>query len=310
MPFGLRNCPVIFIAMMHDFKALWESQCEEHEIEVDSDNGSNIIMDDVIQFAVGDFTIKIIARCVCMIARKYNLTWKLKKCRQFPDKVEFVGVDIAKNGNTPAESKKARLSAWALPKIPRDIMAFISYAAFYRRWIPYFERKIYPLREIIKEFPIDKVLTPTEFLLKHINVYKLLKNMLLSSPILQRANIKKRFYAKTDFAKVGLGFALCQPDDSPAAIKAMEDEIAGGPCLFELTLNSALRLLPIAFGCRSTIGNEKHFHSHPGECLAALYCILKNRHFLWGKEFTLITDCIALMWIMKYTGSNHAIVRL
>ena len=78
-------------------------------------------MDDVIQFAVDEFTIKIIARCVCMIARKYNLTWKLKKCRWFPDKVEFVGVDIAKNGNTPAESKKARLSAWALPKTPRDI---------------------------------------------------------------------------------------------------------------------------------------------------------------------------------------------
>jgi hypothetical protein len=44
--------------------------------------------------------------CVCMIARKYHLTWKLKKSQWLPSKVEFVGVDIhRKRGNLPAQSK-------------------------------------------------------------------------------------------------------------------------------------------------------------------------------------------------------------
>jgi hypothetical protein len=53
-----------------------------------------------------------------------------------------------------------------------------------------------------------------------------------------------------------------------------------------------------------------HFHSHPGEALAASWSIIKNRHFLWGRPFTLITDCRALIWLMSYKGRNHAVKRL
>jgi hypothetical protein len=68
--------------------------------------------------------------------------------------------------------------------------------------------------------------------------------------------------------------------------------------------------LPIAFGSRKTIGNEEHFHSHPGECLAATWSAIKNRHFLWGRPFTLMTDCAAINWLMTYKGHNHAVIRL
>jgi hypothetical protein len=116
-------------------------------------------------------------------------------------------------------------------------------------------------------------------------------------------------YLKTDFSSLSLGFALCQPNEDDESIQAMKDEIAGGPCRFDLTLKG-LRLRPIAFGSRRTIGNEKHFHSYPGEALCASWAIIKNRHFLWGKEFTLLTDCRALIWIMNYNGHNHAVKRL
>ena len=73
---------------------------------------------------------------------------------------------------------------------------------------------------------------------------------------------------------------------------------------------SKMRLLPVAFGSRKTKGNEVHFHSHPGESLAASWGTTKNRHFLWGRPFTLITDCRALIWLMDYKGHNHAVRRL
>jgi hypothetical protein len=90
----------------------------------------------------------------------------------------------------------------------------------------------------------------------------------------------------------------------------MKREDEGGTCEFDLTISTPLRLLPIAFGSRRTVGNEKSFHSHPGEALAATWSILKNRHFLWGRPFTLVSDCSALLWIMTYKGNNHAVVRL
>ena len=89
----------------------------------------------------------------------------------------------------------------------------------------------------------------------------------------------------------------------------MKREDEGGDCEFEFCV-SKLRLKPIAFGSRKTAGNKKHFNSHPGEALAASWSIIKNRHFLWGRPFTLMTDCRALIWLMSYKGHNHAVKRL
>jgi hypothetical protein len=189
-------------------------------------------------------------------------------------------------------------------------MTFISFAIFYARWIPFFELKIQPLRKIIASNPLDDTFTSGTFTIEHHNLYGYIKDRILSAPILQRANIKKRFYLKSDFYSKGLGFALCQPDTSPEALAAMHREDAGGACEFDLLSKSDLRLLPIAFGSRKTIGNEVHFHSHPGECLAATWASIKNRHFLYGRPFTLLTDCAAINWLMSYEGHNHAVIRL
>jgi hypothetical protein len=166
--------------------------------------------------------------------------------------------------------------------------------------------KIKPLRDSISEHTIDHQFTKSEFDESAIKSFKEVRDYLLSKPIIQRANILKRFYLKTDFSSLGLGFALCQPDDSPESLAAMNREDAGGECEFELCL-SKLRLLPVALGSRKTKGNEVHFHSHPGGSLAVTWSTLKNGHFLWGRMYTLITDCKALMWLMDYKGNNHAV---
>jgi hypothetical protein len=51
MPFGLRNCPVVFIAMMHDLKELWTTMCEAENVDMKRNNGTTIIMDDSLIFA-------------------------------------------------------------------------------------------------------------------------------------------------------------------------------------------------------------------------------------------------------------------
>ena len=65
----------------------------------------------------------------------------------------------------------------------------------------------------------------------------------------------------------------------------MHAEDKGGECQFDMLTSSKLRLLPVVFGARKTVGNEKHFHSHPGEALAATFGVLKNRHFYMGSAF-------------------------
>jgi hypothetical protein len=84
MPFGLRNYPSVFIAMMHDLKELWSSECEKEGIVPSHNKGTTIIIDDTFLYAIGIEHAFIIIHCICKIARKYHLTWKLKKAQWFP----------------------------------------------------------------------------------------------------------------------------------------------------------------------------------------------------------------------------------
>eukprot|EP00957_Ditylum_brightwellii_P184926 14084189-Ditylum_brightwellii.AAC.1 len=70
-------------------------------------------------------------------------------------------------------------------------MAFIRFAIFYMRWIPFLKMKITRLRELIKEFELDHKLTAIQFTKDHIKEYEDIKDKLLSKPILQRANPQK-----------------------------------------------------------------------------------------------------------------------
>eukprot|EP00957_Ditylum_brightwellii_P048801 3702406-Ditylum_brightwellii.AAC.1 len=133
MPFGLRNCPVVFLAFMHDMREQWEQRCEKQGVKLDLCNGSTVIMDDTFLYTADENTMFAIMRCVCELAREKNLTWKLKKCRWFPQVVEFVSVDVSVEGNRPAQSKMTRLQTWKDFLTPRDILSFIGFAIFYMR---------------------------------------------------------------------------------------------------------------------------------------------------------------------------------
>ena len=88
--------------------------------------------------------------------------------------------------------------------------------------------RIIPLRELIKSHPLEYKFKEDDVSPECKKIYINIKTALLQKPILQRADAKKRFYLKTDFSSKGLGFELCQPDDSPDATEAMKSEDAGG----------------------------------------------------------------------------------
>jgi hypothetical protein len=76
MPFGVRNAPTLFLAMMHDMQELWTDLCRQSGIKPSPSKGSTIIMDNTFLFSVSLENAFIAVRCVCMITRKYNPTWK------------------------------------------------------------------------------------------------------------------------------------------------------------------------------------------------------------------------------------------
>ena len=68
MPFGLRNAPAVFVAMMHDLQQLWNSLAQDKGLTLDDSSGSRIIIDDVLLFSVSEDSLFLYLECVCMVA--------------------------------------------------------------------------------------------------------------------------------------------------------------------------------------------------------------------------------------------------
>ena len=164
------------------------------------------------------------------------------------------------------------------------------------------------LREICTQ-PYEKELTTNDWDNRATKEFTDIKKAILTEPVLQRIDRTKRQYLRTDFCALGFGFVVLQPGNDAASLEAMQREIDGGECKFDVKKKGP-KLLPCSFGAKKISGYQKHVHGSYGEGLAVKYGINKNVHIFWGTEFTVITDCFAIKWLMFYQGQNPAILRL
>ena len=92
---------------MHKLKQEWRDLAEKNSLNMKK--AQQLLMK-YFCFQYLKIYIFIILEEITKTSRKYHLTWKLQKCRWFPDKVKFEGVNISIKGNTPSKSNMALLS--------------------------------------------------------------------------------------------------------------------------------------------------------------------------------------------------------
>ena len=121
MPFGIVNGPVIFIVMIYDLKDHWDHlSIYEMSLDIGTDTNSIIIIDNTFMYSNDLLTIISYLRSVLETSKRYNLSWKLEKCGFLEPRFEFVGIDIADDGNHPAQSKSPLFLMWR-DKLPKTI---------------------------------------------------------------------------------------------------------------------------------------------------------------------------------------------
>ena len=76
--------------------------------------------------------------CQLHVPQTQRLSLSLKKSKLFPQRFEFVGVNVCTDGNRPAQSKHQLLQHWATPVIVRDVANFFGFLQFYSCFIPHF----------------------------------------------------------------------------------------------------------------------------------------------------------------------------
>ena len=106
---------------------------------------------------------------------------------------------------------------------------------------------------------------------------------LIKDPVLRRPDPDKRFYLRTDACKQGHGNVLLQPSDDEKSLKAMQDEIDGGKCQFDINFkDNSLRLFPLRFASRKCSKAETFLHSFMSEALSVNFGINQWKVLLWG----------------------------
>ena len=136
-----------------------------------------------------------------------------------PAGMDFFGIDSCLDGNRPAMSKSELYKNWPPFLVARDIASFLGFMNFYGKFIPYFEHRAAPLRDLAKLemiAPVVELLNPT-----HVAAKKDLIGALVSDPCLARHDPATRPYLISDFSKFGFGYEIVQPSDNPASLVAM-----------------------------------------------------------------------------------------
>jgi hypothetical protein len=113
--------------------------------------------------------------------------------------------------------------------------------------------------------------------------FELLKQKLTEYPILRQPNLEIEFIVYCDASNFALGAILAQKDS-----------------MGEYVCSYASRLLK---------GAEIHYAITHKECLAVVWGIKQFRIYLYGKKFTVVTDHVALSWLMNIVDPSARLAR-
>ena len=111
-----------------------------------------------------------------------------------------------------------------------------------------------------------------------------IKRILTTYPVLRLPDPNKEFILKTDASIIGRGAILCQTDDN------------GNEYV-------------IWYISKLNNKHEQNYSISELECLAIVWAVCYFRQYLYGRKFTIITDHLALKWLLTIKNPNARLTR-
>ena len=131
MPFGSKNTPVFYFAMIQFLRECWILLFQGTKDTIVMTNTSShilcdnrIIIDDILLFSNHVSSILHYFSCVARIFTKYRLSFKWNKCDFFQPRVKYVDNDLTAHNNCPTASKFDSLQNW--PSHPIESCVYLS----------------------------------------------------------------------------------------------------------------------------------------------------------------------------------------
>ena len=200
---------------------------------------------------------------VLKVLRRAGLRLKPGKCRFLSDNVEFLGYEISGDGITPGEHQLKSVENFPRPTNVHEVRRFLGLMSYFRKFIQNFAGRARSLTLLTKKNVLFRWEKEQE------DAYQNLKKMLTERPVLATFTPGQPIELHTDASVDGLGAILLQEKDDN-------------------------KLHPIYYASRQTTDCERRYHSYELEALAVVWSMEKFRPYLYGEEFTVVTDCASL----------------
>ncbi|RWS01610.1 Retrotransposable element Tf2 protein type 1-like protein [Dinothrombium tinctorium] len=262
MPFGFRNAPSIFQRIIY-------SILKKHNLTKFAHNYLDDILIHSKSFKEHIKHIKLVLSALL----KENVKLKLSKCDFAKSKVEYLGHIISENRISPLNDNLISIKEFPRPISIKSVQQFLGKVNYYHKFIPNAPKLLAPLYKLLKKNEQFKWCDNCE------NSFNLIKDYLISSPILRIYDPNAHCYIFTDASKIGIGAVLKQKDENG-------------------------NMHPVAYFSKKLLSYQQNYSITEIECLAIVEAINFWHHYLYGKNFTVITDHNALKWLKSVKKPN------
>lgn len=199
--------------------------------------------------------------------RDFNLKLKIEKCKFFREEVEYLGHVVTAAGCKADPRKISCIQNYPQPRTVVEVQRFLGMCNYYRRYIRDFAKRAKPLYGLCKK---DR---PYIWSDNCKIAFEELKAVLMSNPILIFPNFGDTFIVTTDASDYAVGAVLSQgdmPKDKPIQY-------------FSKTLNDA----------------QARYSTTEKELLAIILAVEVFRHYVYGREFLIVTDHKPLCYLFN-----------
>ncbi len=168
--------------------------------------------------------------------------------------MNFLGHVVGKSGLRVDPKKVSVVKDWPVPQNRLQVLSFLGFAKYFRRFIFGFAKLVNPLRHVSKES------VKFAWTAECRESFDGVRDALCNAPVLTLPDLSKRFEVVCDACGMGVGAVLLQDGR------------------------------PVAFEGKSLTDAEKRYHVGEQELLAVVHALELWRCYLQGAEFTVVTD--------------------
>ena len=232
-------------------------------------------LDDIIIVSTGTETdhLAYVTKCLKKLDED-NLRLNLQKCHFAKTEIDWLGYKFTQTRISPLESKTAAILTIPPPTTLKLLRSFLGSVHYVGKFRPHLAKLCHPFRPLLKK-SIKFVWTE-----EHTKHFNLIKEKFANCTENSHYNPKFGVRVKCDASRSGLGATLEQ--NTPEGWK------------------------PIAFASQFLNSTEERYSVNELELLGIVCSIDYFKYYLYGKNFTVVTDHRALLSILKEHRLNKS----